>query len=289
MKPVLLKVSPQPAQSYSVRRDTVPYINSRWHYHPELELIYFERGHGTQFIGDDIRNFTNGNLVLVGASLPHYWCFDPEYFDGAQNYETDVLVTHFRQDFLGTTFLGLPENKSVRNLLALAKRGIQIGGETRDAVREMLYELMTATGVRRITLLVDILGIIGNSKDLSYISSIGFSPQYQEHENDRINDIYAFALQNFKRKIMLDEIADIAGMSRNAFCRYFKSRTGKTFSQFLIELRVGHACKLLIENNLNVKQVCYESGFHNFAGFHKYFKQITGRSPLNYQKEYHEG
>lgn len=289
MKPVLLKVSPQPAQSYSVRRDTVPYINSRWHYHPELELIYFERGHGTQFIGDDIRNFTNGNLVLVGASLPHYWCFDPEYFDGAQNYETDVLVTHFRQDFLGTTFLGLPENKSVRNLLALAKRGIQIGGETRDAVREMLYELMTATGVRRITLLVDILGIIGNSKDLSYISSIGFSPQYQEHENDRINDIYAFALQNFKRKIMLDEIADIAGMSRNAFCRYFKSRTGKTFSQFLIELRVGHACKLLIENKLNVKQVCYESGFHNFAGFHKYFKQITGRSPLNYQKEYHEG
>lgn len=289
MKPVLLKVSPQPAQSYSVRRDTVPYINSRWHYHPELELIYFERGHGTQFIGDDIRNFTNGNLVLVGASLPHYWCFDPEYFDGAQNYETDVLVTHFRQDFLGTTFLGLPENKSVRNLLALAKRGIQIGGETRDAVREMLYELMTATGVRRITLLVDILGIIGNSKDLSYISSIGFSPQYQEHENDRINDIYAFALQNFKRKIMLDEIADIAGISRNAFCRYFKSRTGKTFSQFLIELRVGHACKLLIENNLNVKQVYYESGFHNFAGFHKYFKQITGRSPLNYQKEYHEG
>jgi len=289
MKPVLLKVSPQPTQSYSVRRDTVPYINSRWHYHPELELIYFERGHGTQFIGDDIRNFTNGNLVLVGANLPHYWCFDPEYFDGAQNYETDVLVTHFRQDFLGTTFLGLPENKSVRNLLALAKRGIQIGGETRDAVREMLYELMTATGVRRITLLVDILGIIGNSKDLSYISSIGFSPQYQEHENDRINDIYAFALQNFKRKIMLDEIADIAGMSRNAFCRYFKSRTGKTFSQFLIELRVGHACKLLIENKLNVKQVCYESGFHNFAGFHKYFKQITGRSPLNYQKEYHEG
>lgn len=289
MKPVLLKVSPQPAQSFSVRQDTVPYVNSRWHYHRELELIYFEKGHGTQFVGDDIRNFHDGNLVLVGANLPHYWSFDPEYFDGTQNYQTDVLVTHFRQDFLGNTFLGLPENKSIKDLLDSAQRGIHISGDTRDIVRDMLYKLKTVTGTRRVTLLVDTLAVIASCKDLGYLSSMGFNPQYQDHESDRINDIYAFALKSFKRKIMLDEIADIAGMSRNAFCRYFKSRTGKTFSQFLIELRVGHACKLLIENNLNVKQICYESGFHNFAGFHKYFKQYTGRSPLNYQKEYLAG
>lgn len=289
MKPVLLKVSPQPTQSFSLRRDTVPYVNNRWHYHEELELIYFEKGHGTQFVGDDIRNFNDGNLVLVGPNLPHYWSFDPEYFDGTQKYQADVLVAHFRQDFLGNTFLGLPENKPIKDLLHAAKHGIHVAGDTQRQTRDMLDELMAATGTRRVTLLVDILATIAGSKDLSSLSSMGFSPQYQDHENERINDIYAFSLQHFKRKIMLDEVADIAGMSRNAFCRYFKSRTGKTFSQFLIELRVGHACKLLIENNLNVKQVCFESGFHNFAGFHKYFKQLTGRSPLTYQKEYLAG
>lgn len=286
MKPLLLKVDTQPSQSFSVRRDIVPYINNRWHYHNELELVYFEKGHGTQFVGDDIRNFNDGDLVLVGPNIPHYWSFDPEYFDGARNYQADVLVTHFKGDFLGDTFMELPENKPLRTLLHTAKLGIYISGDTRLKTRDLLYDLMSASGTRRIILLIEILNSIANSPNLSTLSSIGFKPQYQEHENERINNIYEFALKNFKRKVALEEVADIAGMSSNAFCRYFKSRTGKTFSQFLIEIRVGHACKLLIDNQLNVKQICYESGFHNFAGFHKYFKRITGRSPLNYQKEY---
>jgi transcriptional regulator GlxA family with amidase domain len=107
-----------------------------------------------------------------------------------------------------------------------------------------------------------------------------------DSEKDRINDIYEYSLRNFKGKIQLEEIASIANISPNSFCRYFKSRTRKTYSQFLIELRVGRACKLLIENNLSIKQLCFESGFNNFTSFHKYFKQITGKSPLSYQKEF---
>ncbi|RZK52417.1 MAG: AraC family transcriptional regulator, partial [Pedobacter sp.] len=106
---------------------------------------------------------------------------------------------------------------------------------------------------------------------------------------DRINAIYEYSIANFKNKIPLEEIAAIAGISTHSFCRYFKSRTRKTYSQFLIEIKVGHACKLLIENKLSIKQLCYESGFNNFASFHKYFKLITGKSPLVYQKEFING
>jgi AraC-like DNA-binding protein len=118
------------------------------------------------------------------------------------------------------------------------------------------------------------------------LSSIGFKQDSFETEDDRINIIYDYSLKNFKRSIQLEEIAHVANISPNSFCRYFKSRTRKTYSQFLIEVRVGHACKLLIENNISIKQLCYESGFNNFTSFHKYFKMITGKSPLNYQREF---
>ncbi|SFC47470.1 AraC-type DNA-binding protein [Parapedobacter composti] len=286
MKPQLRKVSTSPTHSFSARRDTVPYLNNRWHYHPEIELIYFERGSGTQFVGDSIRNFCSGDVVLIGSNLPHYWSFDSSYFSPQNGRGADIYVTHFNDDFWGGTFLDLPENTSIKHLLQQAKQGIAIYGAARARVQELLAALLEAEGTKRIILLIEALMAIASSKDIQLLSSIGFAPHFQHREKDRISNIYDFALRNFKQKIALSEVAAVAGMSDNAFCRYFKSRTGKTFSQFLIELRVGHACKLLIENQLNVKQICYESGFHNFAGFHKYFKQITGKSPLNYQRAY---
>jgi AraC-like DNA-binding protein len=133
---------------------------------------------------------------------------------------------------------------------------------------------------------VEALNTIAECKQLDVLSSIGFKQELVEAESDRVNAIYDYSLKNYKRKIQLEEIAAVANISPNSFCRYFKSRTRKTYSQFLIEIRVGQACKLLIENNLSIKQLCYESGFNNFTSFHKYFKMITGKSPLNYQKEF---
>jgi transcriptional regulator GlxA family with amidase domain len=135
-------------------------------------------------------------------------------------------------------------------------------------------------------LLIEALNAIANGKQMPLLSSIGFRPNLMDAEKDRINAIYEYSIKNFKRKIQLEELAEVANISPNSFCRYFKSRTRKTYSQFLIELRVGHACKLLIENNQCIKRLCYESGFNNFTSFHKYFKMITGKSPLVYQKEF---
>lgn len=286
MRPQLLKVSKEIRHSFSVRQDLVPYINNRWHYHQEVELIHFRKGEGTQFVGDSIRQFKNGDVVLVGSGLPHYWRFNDTYFDENQPATADIRVCHFNENFWGEQFLQLPENIKIRNVLEKAKRGLQITGKTRVVVAEFLDVLLHTEGPHRIMLLTQALTAIAECPHMQSLSSIGFKHDLPENENDRINAIYDFSLKNFKRPIQLDEIASVANISPNSFCRYFKSKTSKTFSQFLIEVRVGYACKLLIENKMSIKQLCFESGFNNFTSFHKYFKLITGKSPLSYQKEF---
>ena len=285
MKPQLLKVTSNPVGSFNVRRDEVPYLNNRWHYHAEVELIYFKEGNGTQFIGDSIKRFRSGDVVLVGAQLPHYWRFDDAYFNGEQM-KADIAVVHFCEDFWGNAFLNLPENKPIKTVLEKAQRGIQVQGESKNDIGILIESLLTAEGPKKIMTLMEALLKIERSQGNVPLSSIGFHHDYAETENDRINAIYNYSLANFKRKIQMEEMAAVANISPNSFCRYFKSRTRKTYTQFISEIRVGHACKLLIEDSMNVKQICYESGFHNFASFHKHFKMITGKSPLSYQKSF---
>ena len=218
--------------------------------------------------------------------MPHYWRFDDSYFEEETKEKADVRVAHFCENFWGSQFLQLPENIHIRGLLDKAKRGLQITGKTRQRVAELLEALLQTDNNYRIILLMEALNLIAECKQLETLASIGFKYDLVENEKDRINAIYEYSIKNFKRNIQLEEIASVANISPNSFCRYFKSRTRKTYSQFLIEIRVGHACKLLIENNLSIKQLCYESGFNNFTSFHKYFKLITSKSPLTYQKEF---
>ncbi len=287
MKPQFLKVASGPACSFSIRQDKAPFVNNHWHYHSEVELIYFKEGSGTQFIGDNIQSFSSGDAVIVGANLPHFWCFDDRYF--ADNSESpNIFVTHFCENFWGNDFLDIPENLPLKSILNAAKRGIQLTGNSREYVGLILEKMLNAEGCRKILLLQEALLTIAKTDEIKMLSSVGFHPLVNENdtENDRIKKIYEYSLANYKRKIQLEEIAAVAYISPNSFCRYFKSKTRKTYSNFLIEIRVGMACKLIIENKISIKQICYESGFYNFSSFHKYFKMITNKTPLNYQKEF---
>ncbi|WP_214072372.1 helix-turn-helix domain-containing protein [Mucilaginibacter sp. dw_454] len=284
MKPQLLKVSNDLVHSFSSRQDKVPYVNNHWHYHPEVELIYFREGNGTRFIGDSIQHFQSGDVYLVGTNLPHYWRFDNVYFEDEENNHADVSVIHFNENFWGDSFLQLPENTVIRNILEKSKHGIKINGDDRHSLGRLIEATVKAEGPQKIMLLMEALMRVGSAKQVEVISSIGSRVDFATSENDRINAIYNYSIANFKRKIQIEEMAEVANISPNSFCRYFKSRTSKTYLQFINEIRVGHACKLLIENKMNLKQICYESGFHNFTSFHKYFKSITGKSPLVYQK-----
>ncbi len=285
MKPELLKVSVCPTSSFSIRQDNVPDINNRWHYHPEVELIYIKEGSGTQFVGDSIRTFNSGDVILVGSNQLHFWSFDDRYF--SENADPpNIYVAHFCENFLGRDFIDIPENLQLKNILDTAKRGIQVTGNTKEYIGMTLEKMLNSSGCRKVLFLLEALSTIANSDEISILSSIAFQPGMKEMENDRINSIYQYSYANYKRKIQIQEIASVANMSPNSFCRYFKSKTRKTYSNFLLELRVGIACKLLIENKISIKQICFESGFYNFTSFHKYFKMIMSKTPLTYQKEF---
>lgn len=286
MKPQLLKVATAPINSFSVRQDMFPNINNRWHYHSELELIHFHKGYGTQFVGDSIKRFHSGDIVLVGSNLPHYWKFDE---DQLANKATEIpfsTVVHFSENFWGDRFINLPETKVIRSILEKAKRGILLRGESGEPVGKLMDKIRTTEGLERLIALMECLATFANTDNVIFLSSIGFQYNFSDAESDRINAIYNYSFQHFHRKIDLEEIADVAGLVPNSFCRYFKSRTGKTYSQFLLEIRIGYACKLIIENKMNTKQLCFESGFNNFSCFHKKFKLITGKTPLAYQREF---
>lgn len=286
MRPQLLKVQNENGYSFSMRQDLVPYINNKWHYHKEVELIYFKKGEGTQFIGDNINRFKSGDVVMVGRYLPHFWRFDDIYFEEGADVSADVKVAHFTEDFWGGNFLSLPENKNLKAILEKSKRGLQMEGKSRRIVAGLLEQLTSSDGSKRIVLLIEAISSIAECKQLVPLSSVGFEPDFDQSDKAPINDIYEYLIKNFKEQIRLKSIAEVGNISPNSFCRYFKSHTGKTFSQFLIELRVGHACKLLIENKECIKRICFESGFNNFTSFYKYFKLIKGKSPFAYQKEF---
>ena len=278
MKPQLLKVSKDLTNSFSARKDTMPDVNNRWHYHPEIELVYFKKGGGTQFIGDSISPFLTGDIVLVGANLPHYWQFDEGFFNKHSDAIADVSVIHFSECFWGDMFLNLPENKLIRTTLEKSKRGIQIRQSGGDIGCE-IEKIIGAEGPRKIILLMEVLIAIGDNQESNLLTSIGFRHNFQESERDRINAVYNYSIANFKKNITLAEIAAIANISPNSFCKFFKSRSRKTYSMFINELRIGNACKLIIDDKLSIKEICYESGFNNFSSFYKYFKQVKGKTP----------
>lgn len=285
MKPELLKVSHESVLSFSTRQDCLPNINDRWHYHPETELIYFHKGSGTQFVGDSIKRFQQSNIVLLGSNLPHYWKYDNEnnIEESDSPYST---VIHFSESFWGSAFLNVPENKIIKHTLNNAKRGIQISAENEPLIADLIEQLVKAEGHTRIILLMDVLALIGSTDNGKLLSSTGFTYNLDEGDKHRIKLIYDYTFANFKNKISLEEISTIANLTPNSFCRYFKTKTNKTYLQFVNELRISHACKLLFEDGTSIKEICYQSGFNNFSSFHSVFKMITGKTPLEYKQSY---
>ena len=286
MKPLLLKVPKGLQKSFSIRQDVVLYFYDRWHYHPELELIHIEQGSGTQFVGDNIRNFRSGDLLLIGPNLPHYWRCDEKYFQRESQLYAQATVVHFSEEIFGKSFLALPENKAICELLFNSKRGLKINGSGTEEVKALLKDLLNQKSGNTVISLLRILESLAQCTEVETLSELPFQEEFDQYDTDRINHIYQYSIRNFQKKISIEEISEVASISPNSFCRYFKSRSRKTYSQFLLELRIGHACKLLAETSLSVAQVCYESGFNNFANFNKYFKIYTGKSPLLYQKEF---
>ena len=287
MLPLLLKKNTKSFDhSFEMRRVIVPHTYEIWHHHLELEFFHILTGKGTRYIGDSIEAFSDGDMVLVGSQLAHVWRSDEAYYLEGSTEKVELILTHFQEDFAGKDFLHLPEMKHVKEMLIRAKQGIQIVGKTRDIISERLKNCVTLPPDERLIELLKILSLLGKSKEVRLLSSIGFVASYKPNNSERIDKVYDYLFNHFASDLSLEQVANIANMNPSAFCRYFKSSTFKSFTQVLNDVRIGNACRLLQQQHHSVSDSGYLSGFNNISYFIKTFKKNKGVTPLEFQRKH---
>ena len=278
-----VKKSVSSSHSFIVQEFAGPVFDPNWHFHPEYQLFCVVEGAGTRFVGDTIKPFRPGDLVMLGPDLPHLWRSDPPRQPGAA---ARGIVVYFREDFLGRDFFEKQEMVRLKQLFEKAGRGLEIRGRTREAVTRKMHELPHLEGFGRVLALLDILHGLALSDEYDYLTSLGYVNAVKPSETERMRKVHEYVMGHFGREISLAQVAALTNMAPSAFCRYFKARANKTFSNFVSEVRIGHACRLLIEGNLSVSQVAYECGFKTISNFNRQFKAIVHENPLRYQRRY---
>ncbi|TRZ42297.1 AraC family transcriptional regulator [Robertkochia solimangrovi] len=256
-----------------------------WHYHEQLELVYILKSTGTRFVGDNIEKFQEGEIILLGRNVPHMWLNDKIYFKEDSKLKAEAIAVHFREEFLGEDFFHTPEMKPLRQLLDRARRGLRFNGNL-DRIRSEIVLLNDMDDFNRVIKTLEILNLLAQEDDVIELSSTGFLSSFMKTENEVLSRVYSYMFKNFKNPISLNEMAEVAHMNPSAFSRYFKKMSRKTFSRYLNEIRIGYACKLLLEQRYNITDICYESGFNNLSNFNRQFKSITSHSPTEYIKDY---
>ena len=280
-KPTLEKITPNFGSSLLVKKH-VEFLKDKtpfWHFHPEIELVYVNKGKGKRHIGNHISYFNNSQLVLIGSNLPHVG-----YIDRLTTNGSETLI-QFSPDFLGKYFFTIPEMAAIELLFERAKKGIRFNIEIKQRIGAKIEKLVELDGVHRISSFLEILNDLATTEDYTLLNANGFAFETIPQDSNKIEIIYKHINEHFKEHISLDEIATLASMTVPAFCRYFKKSTGKTFTKLVNEYRVVHATKLLAESTMSIADVSFECGFNNFSHFNKLFKNFTGKSASKYRSE----
>ncbi len=284
MKARIEKVVPGRAASFICRRRTDPRFGFFWHFHPEIELTLIVRSRGRRFVGDSIEAYEDGDLVLLGPNLPHTWASDP-----GRRGPHDAVFCQFSEAFLGEPFLRAPEWSAVRRLLDRARQGLRFTGRTQKLVARQMDGLETRSGLSRLATLLEILDVLARSRDARPLSSRPLGPSWRRGDAERIDRVCRYLSERCLERVTLAEAASVAHLSIPAFSRFFRSRTGKTLVAWLNELRVGQACRELIESERSVSEIAFDSGFNNLSNFNRRFRALKGMNPLAFRRQYAPG
>lgn len=275
-------INPQANRSFVFKWEPFD-LTTRWHYHPELELIYFIKGVTNGVIGDGFRHFNAGDLVLLGPNFPHVLQENREFVKHKPGCKPFGLIIQFTEDFLGVDFMNKPELQSVNTLLKKSNRGLFFKKAAVQKVKEKLLAMPGLNETRKLFSLLDIMETLAETKGYDYMTNKNYGYDHT-HDEDRMRSIHQYIYDHFTEKITVKDIAGIANMTETSFCRYFKTRTLKNFTKFLTEIRISYACQLLSNTNYSVTNVCFESGFNELPYFTRQFKKVMSLSPQEYQK-----
>ena len=266
----------------TIQKKEVPCLDAAWHFHPQYELLYISESTGIRFVGDSVSQFFPGELVLVGAYLPHLWRNDPNYYKEGENFKVKTIVLKFTKDFLGQNTFDNPEFADINNLLELSKFGVSFSKAVSKSLHKDLTKIVDLSPAEQSINMLSILHKLTLTNEKVVLSSSDMR-QYTTDNSHRIDIVLKYISDNYASDISLNDVANIACMTTNSFCRYFKKLTNKSFVHFLNEVRIRNASRLLAQENLLVSEVCYLVGYKSITNFNNQFKIIMGTNPKNFR------
>lgn len=280
MKPEYEKILDRPERSFTakvVNRKNRPYLSQAWHYHPEIEICYTLKSHGRRFVGNQVSDYQERDLVMFGSNLPHGFTTD---------YYCSQVVIQMNYDFLGRDFVLKPEMQGIKNLFDYSKRGIDFSDETKKRADKIIVQLLENEGMKQLLYLLELLNILAEAKDAKDICSEEYALDFNENQLGRVKIVCDHILQNFTKEVSIKEIADKLNLSEAAFYKFIKRQTQKTYTQIINEFRISHACKLLMNTEKTIAQICFESGYNNISYFNRKFKKVMQQTPIQFKNRY---
>lgn len=254
------------------------------HFHEECQLTYVIDGKGSLFVGSTKHKFNSGDVYLFGKNLPHCFRNDEKYYRNNESLRVSAISIFFNMDSFRSLFEHISEGMAIENLFDYAPYGLRLDSNQSASLLSKIRKLVDMEEFDKVLELLCILDWISQSDDTQFLSS------WEQRANEpdiqdihRINEVINFIKSNYREKIKLDDIAGHFNMTSSTFCRFFKLRTKKTFSRFLVEFKIGKACSLLKAGTHNIIECCFDSGFTNVSNFHRHFKSITGMTPVQYK------
>jgi len=280
MKAVFEKISTGPKTSFIYKYLELPNFDAPYHFHPAYELTWICQGKGIRYVGRNAQTFVDGDLIFLGANLPHCWINQ-----GLED-QVSAHVIQFEEHFLGKDFFSIPELELVKKFFDRAKSGFSVESESKNQIQGKILKFSTSNPVERIPILLEILVILSQSTEITALDSFNLKLTQDLPETNRFNKVMSFLIENFKNDIQLEQIANIAHLSPTSFCRYFKGIMQKTFTEVLLEFRIQHACQQLSNTELPISQIAFECGFADLPYFNRKFKKMTGTNPMGFRRKY---
>lgn len=284
MKIAKIRLRQEPYKSFIVHNEKSPF--TPWHHHPEYELVLIVKGKGRRMLGDHVARFEKNDLVFIGPYLPHQWMCETDDKDLTYGPHDEAFVIQFGYDFLGNDFFEIPENSSLKRFLIESTRGYEIFGKTKSQIISILHKMFDMNDYKRLYALLSIFEIMGSTTEFHSLASPNSINPFLLKKNEPMQSAMQYILQNFQNRIQIQDLLAITNMSYASFYPSFKKAYMMPFKDYLLNVRIGYACKLLTEGSMHISETAYDSGFENLSNFNRQFKKIKGITPTQFQKQF---
>jgi AraC-like DNA-binding protein/anti-sigma28 factor (negative regulator of flagellin synthesis) len=283
MKPSAAIIAPE--SIFYIREIKSPHFSGEFHFHEECQLAYIIKGSGKRVVGDSVENFEEDEMVFIGANVPHVW-YNISETSAKKTESSSVSISLFISPEKLLSHLGaIGDTQKIEQLFQKAERGMYITGASKKKLAGLLLNAAKENGIQYNITLLTIVQLLSTTEEYRLLAASDYTNNFQHKENERMNDVYRYLIKNYTREISLNKVAAVAAMNPNAFCRFFKTHTQKSLIQFINEIRIGQACKLLNNKNLSITQIAYQCGYNNVSNFNRFFKIVKKTSPREYRKQ----